>query len=179
MSEPLPVFTYHPDPVVTGSVIPSATACRHCGQARGFIYTGPVYAIEELNDELCPWCIADGSAAATYGAEFTTSDGVPDGVPNEVVHQVARQTPGFGGWQQERWLYHCDDAAAFLGRVGYEQLSERQDALDMLRAEQNGIGWTSEQVETYLQDLHADGWATAYLFRCRHCGEHLAYSDFS
>ncbi len=49
----------------------------------------------------------------------------------------------------------------------------------MLRGEQSGIGWTSEQIEGYIRSLHTDGDATAYLFKCRHCGKHLAYSDFS
>lgn len=45
--------------------------CQGCGKARGFVYVGPVYSVEELNDALCPWCIADGSAAEAFGASFT------------------------------------------------------------------------------------------------------------
>src|SRR4051812_34567039 len=143
MPEPLPVFRYHPDPVSTGSVEESATPCRRCERARGWIYTGPVFAIEELDDELCPWCIDDGSAAATFDADFTDVGwGVPNDVPPEVIDEVAKRTPGFSGWQQEHWLYHCADAAAFLG-----------------------------------QSLESDDEATAYLFRCLHCGTDLAYSD--
>ena len=64
MPEPLPVFLYHPDPIATGSIQPSATPCKVCGQARGYIYTGPVYTEirNRLDDAICPWCIADGSA---------------------------------------------------------------------------------------------------------------------
>ncbi len=35
----------------------------------------------------------------------------------------------------------------------------------------------SEQVEQHLAALDKDDSPTAYLFRCRHCGQHLAYSD--
>jgi uncharacterized protein CbrC (UPF0167 family) len=92
----------------------------------------------------CPWCIADGSAAETFGADFTDVGAeVPDDVPREVLEELAFRTPGFSGWQQEHWLYHCGDGAEFLG------LADRREG------------------------------ATAYLFRCRHCGRRLAYSDFA
>jgi len=58
----LPVFRYHPDPIASGSVVASAAECVCCGEARGFIYTGPAYCEAELEEALCPWCIADGSA---------------------------------------------------------------------------------------------------------------------
>ena len=53
-------------------------------------------------------------------------------VPDSVVAEITQRTPGFTGWQQERWLYHCAEPAAFLGRVGYEQIRELPDALDAL-----------------------------------------------
>lgn len=37
----LPKFKYHPDPVATGHLVESDTACACCGQVRGYIYTGP------------------------------------------------------------------------------------------------------------------------------------------
>jgi uncharacterized protein CbrC (UPF0167 family) len=118
MTEPLPEFPYHPDPVATGSVEASDATCRSCGRARGFIYAGPVYAVEELVEALCPWCIADGSAAEEFDAEFTdVGVNAPDDVPADVIETIARRTPGFEGWQQERWLYHCGDGAAFLGTI--------------------------------------------------------------
>jgi len=77
----MPDFRYHPDPRLTGSVEVSDTSCVVCGAARGLIYVGPVYAVEEYVEEICPWCIADGTAAAKLDAEFTDVGwGVPDGV---------------------------------------------------------------------------------------------------
>lgn len=179
-SGPLPTFRYHPDPVATGSVVESPHACRRCTSARGWIYIGPVYAVEWLRDELCPWCIHDGSAAAAFDAEFTNLGwGVPGDLPSEVVEELTKRTPGFSGWQQERWLYHCGDAAAFLGRGGYAELLHHPEALDMIRAENAGYGWSEADMEEYLRALHAEGDATAYLFRCLHCAAHLAYSDMS
>jgi len=180
VEDALPRFRYHPDPVGTGSVERSDGRCRACGLARGFIYTGPVYAREELDQELCPWCIADGSAARTFGAEFTDVGwGVPDGVADAVLVDLATRTPGFAGWQQEHWLYHCSDAAAYLGRVGFSGLSDHPDALDMVQHEHDEFGWSAEQSRAYANRLSADGESTAYLFRCLSCGRHLAYSDMA
>ena len=178
MAQSFPEFPYHPDPRRTGSVTESDERCRACGAARGYIYAGPVYAVEELGEQLCPWCIADGTAAERFDAEFTDAGvEVPSGVPAEVVAQITRRTPGFAGWQQEYWLYHCDDGAAFLGRVGRDELEPYPDVLEALVRENDGFGWTTEQAEEYVAALNTEYGPTAYLFRCRHCGKHLAYSD--
>jgi uncharacterized protein CbrC (UPF0167 family) len=176
----LPDFPYHPDPIATGSVARSPTECLVCGKARGFIYTGPVYAVDEFVEEICPWCIADGTAATKLDAKFTDAGwGVPDAVPAEVTETIATRTPGFAGWQQERWLYHCNDGAAFLGSAGSEELEPHPDAVEMLRREAEESGWDDDQIAGYIGALDKHGDRTAYLFRCRHCGTDLAYSDAS
>ncbi len=178
MTGRLPEFPYHPDPLATGSIERSDVSCVSCGRSRGFAYAGPVYAVEDLIDSLCPWCIADGSAAARFDATFTDDVPVGDDVRAEIVEAITKRTPGFGGWQQEHWLYHCGDGAAFLGRVGWSELQRLPDAIECLRQEHADLGWTPELIEEYLRELDKDGSPTAYLFRCRHCGIHLAYSDF-
>jgi uncharacterized protein CbrC (UPF0167 family) len=180
MTTPLPTFRYHEDPIATGSVVSSANACRRCGQQRGYIYVGPVYADQDLDDAFCPWCIADGSAAKTFDAEFTDAQGIGDygswdSVPAEVVEEVSRRTPGFSGWQQERWWTHCSDAAVFLGRAGWRELESKwAGAVASIKADvqMDGQDWRD-----YLSAL--DGWEspTAYVFRCRHCGQLGGYSD--
>ena len=180
-STSLPEFAYHPDPVSTGSVVASDAMCIACGDARGFMYTGPVYAVEEIVEEFCPWCIADGSAAAQFDAEFTDVGlGVPDDVPADVLDVIEHRTPGYEAWQQDHWLYHCRDGAAFLGRAGRAELEPYPEAIETLRAEIAAYdGWDAEQVEQHIAAMDKDGQPTAYLFRCRHCGTHLAYSDFT
>lgn len=114
---PFPEFPYHPDPRATGAVVPSAATCGVCGHAYGLIYAGPVFAAtDEPTGALCPWCIADGGAATQLNIEFTgAGDDVPRGVPAPVVDEITQRTPGFAGREQERWLYHCNDGAAFMG----------------------------------------------------------------
>jgi len=105
MTTALPVFVYHPFPLQTGAVKPSTDACACCGQPRGFVYTASVYGSSELRGKLCPWCIADGSAASKFELYF--SDDHPllkSGVPKEIVDEVTRRTPGYISWQQEECM---------------------------------------------------------------------------
>jgi len=107
--------------VATGSIVASDAVCACCDSPRGFVYTGPVYAQDELEDALCPWCIADGSAAERYDASFTdVGVDVPLGVPADVLDVVEHRTPSFSSWQQDHWLYHCADACAYLGATDDE-----------------------------------------------------------
>src|SRR5579864_6930514 len=88
-----PSSLYHPDPLATGSVEASSASCLACERQRGYIYGGPVYAEEEYEEALCPWCIEDGSAASRFGATFTDiGEGVPDDVPEPVLVEISRRT---------------------------------------------------------------------------------------
>src|SRR5215475_2947697 len=81
----LPQFRYHPDPVSTGSVVAEPVECVCCGERRSHVYAGPVYAVDELVRELCPWCIASGRAATMFDAQFTDALwSVPDEVSADV-----------------------------------------------------------------------------------------------
>ncbi|MFF3960210.1 CbrC family protein [Streptomyces griseorubiginosus] len=168
----LPAFPYHPSPVATGSVTASDAPCVCCGQERGWVYTGPVHAIDAPDSGICPYCIAFGKAAERYDATF--ADGIKGDVPEEVVEAVLRRTPGFLAWQSPYWLTHCGDGAAFLGRAGAKELDKHPEAVDRLRAE-----WPDDRFDDFLAALDEDGGPTAYLFRCRHCATHLAYADFT
>lgn len=175
-----PTFKYHPDPIKTGSVIESDMTCIVCEQKRGYIYVGPAYAVEEYSEEICPWCINDGSAHEKLDAEFCDSAGVggysADTVADNIIEEVAYRTPGFLGWQQEQWFTHCNDAAAFLGAVGYKELLEHgDDAIQAIRAS-TGLAEDDEWQE-FFEILDKDGAPTAYLFRCLHCGAYGGYTD--
>lgn len=176
---PLPSFRYHPDPVATGAVEPRPTTCRCCGRDRGWVYAAAPYAVEDLHDALCPWCVADGSAAAAFDATFTDlgGEGAPEGLPDHVIDEIEHRTPGFSAWQQERWLFHCGDGCAFLGAVGWDDLAPHPEAVAAVLVQVAGWGLDGEDAEAFVGSLDADGASTAYLFRCLHCGTHLAYAD--
>lgn len=185
-----PVFRYHPDPVKTGSAARIEHRCSACGRLRQVRYQGPVYGRQPQS--LCLHCINDGTASRVLGiaasavdasdaldmpAEFSDAVDVPDDVPAHVIEEITRRTPGFRGWQQESWLYHCGDGAAFLGPAGHNDLEPYPDAVDMLRADHRELGWSPEETEEFLRRLDRDGEPTAYLFQCLHCGAHLASWD--
>ncbi|MEV6270917.1 CbrC family protein [Kribbella sp. NPDC051936] len=160
------------------------SACDLCSRPAGFRYAGPVFGRQP--EVVCLRCIADGTAAISLGlrdgirAEFTDVGwGVPDDVPKAVREEISQRTPGFIGWQQEHWLYHCADAAAFLGRVGWDDVRPLPDALASLRADLVQLGVDASAAEEQIAAMHRDGELTGYLFRCLHCGTHFAYSDAS
>jgi len=174
----LPPFKYHPDPLATGSVLKSDKECRCCSKKTGYIYAGPVYAEEELAQAFCPWCISNGTAAEKFDATFTDEAVIGDGevaVSTETEDEVSRRTPGFSGWQQERWLGCCDDAAAFLGPVGKKELQKL--GTKAVTAVQEECGLEDEEWKSYFAALNRDDGPTAYVFRCLHCGDFKAYSD--
>jgi|ERR1700752_46143 len=178
----LPNFKYHPDPIATGSVEASDVKCVCCDKVRGFIYRGLPYAEDELEDCICPWCIADGSAHDKYDAEFTDSEGVGGygywgPVSQEAIEEIAFRTPGFCGWQQERWFTHCNDAGAFLGRAGRKELEQiGAEAINVIKEE---VGYDGEDWDEYFRSLDKDEEPTAYIFRCLHCNAYGGYSDFT
>lgn len=175
----LPTFKYHPDPLATGAVIASDTKCVCCAKARGYVYAGPVFAEDEHEECICPWCIADGSAHQKLDATFTDEEGIGGGsweeVADEIVDEISYRTPGFSGWQQERWWTHCGDAAQFLGRAGRVQLEGYgPEVINVLRVmcEMDKTEW-----KRVFQVLDRDGSPTAYVFRCAHCGQYGGYVD--
>src|SRR5512147_1560630 len=99
----LPGFRYHPDPLASGSVVASDKTCRCCGKARGYIYAGPVYAEDELEESICPWCIADGAANRKFDATFFDAEAVADEVPDAAMDEICERTPGYIAWQQGHW----------------------------------------------------------------------------
>ena len=173
-----PSFRYHPDPVATGSAVRAEVPCTLCEREVEYVYEGPMYTSGQDDPTLCLGCIADGFAAAAYDAEFTDDAGLAD-LPEEVVDEVLHRTPGFLAWQGERWLSHCGDAAAFLGRAGADELAALPDARAYLIEDSVRDGMTREAIEEVVGWMHPDGDATAYVFRCLHCGTHLAYWDAS
>jgi len=179
--ESLPEFKYHPDPVSTGSVrADEDTPCLSCNRLRGYVYQGPAYSekFHYLSGCICPWCIADGSAAKQFGATFADS-GTMDGVTQAIRDEIATRTPGYTAWQQEQWLSCCGDAAAYLGSAGAKELkSTFAAAMPAVREVlENDYDLSGEDLKEFLAALNKDDQPTAYIFRCLHCKQYLAAVD--
>ena len=179
MPESLPHFAYHPDPVRTGVLEESDTTCRACRRARGWIYTGPVYATDELDRAFCPWCIADGSAARAFDAEFTDAHPLLEqGLPAAVVEEVTRRTPGYVSWQQEFWPAHCGDACECHGDLPRKDLAQVDAETRAWLCAQLQIE-TDAEWEALVRAYEPGGQPAIYLFRCRRCGARRYHVDYT
>jgi uncharacterized protein len=185
----LPTFRYHPDPVATGSIIADRIICCSCGEERSHRYTLPMYGVNEVGD-LCPWCIADGSSAARFEVTFNDAVGHhpwynfyddeewPDPppaylvVPDDVVDEIRHRTPSYSSWQDLSWLSHCNDAAAYRGRLDSAGLRAMPELEQQVRQE---LGLPAGVPVT----VDPDGDLLVHWFRCLHCGEDLAQPDVS
>lgn len=182
LTDALPRFKYHLDPIATGSIAASEVECKACGQVRGWIYKGPTYCEIDLNELLCPWCIADGTAHSKFEVEFVDQEAVRDygnwtSVPKSVIEEVCFRTPCFNGFQQQRWFTHCNDAAIFVGCAGRPELEDLDPAaLEAIKLES---GYDEEEWAFYFHQMDANYGPTAYLFRCLHCAAWGGYSDCS
>ena len=179
MTDALPHFTYHPDPIATGVIVQSGNVCQCCNLSRGFIYKASTYsALEDVEEALCPWCIASGAAAEKYEATFNDDHGLlRAGIPRAVIDEVTLRTPGFVSWQGERWLSHCNDACEFHGDLPRERLASMDSAgkAEMRREREIDDGSWAEIVEYY----QPAGQPAIYVFRCRHCPRELYYMDYT
>ena len=177
MSEKLPSFRYHPDPIGTGAVKPSDAVCACCQLERGFIYTGPVYGKSRPRGRICPWCISDGSAS-DQGALFSDSHPLMmAGVPNEIVDEVHLRTPSFSSWQQEEWLAHCGDACEFHGDASVEDVLQ---ASPITKSEwMKKFALSEEQWKNATAGYVTAGDSAFYKFVCRHCSVVLFGWDLS
>jgi uncharacterized protein len=181
MTKVLPHFKYHPDPVGNGLVTGSDKICACCSQARGFIYRGPVYSVHDLGESICPWCIADGTAAAKFGATFTDEDQFLNaGLDAAIVETIAQRTPGYIGWQQETWLTHCDDACAYLGFPTDDELNTTLAAAVKTMKDELAVPekqWLIMRKAYVAGGFQPQGRVGLYKLQCLHCGTNLLSCD--
>ena len=181
MDELLPSFRYFPNPLASRIIRPELDVpCLGCNRIRGYIYTGPVHTEKNflLEYHLCPWCIADGTAAKTFRASFNDA-GTMDGVTEKVMLEIEQRTPGFHTWQDWAWLTCCNDAAAFLGVVGAKEL--KRDFPGAIPAVMEHLsddyGLSGKRLLEFFDALTKDDQPTAYVFQCLHCQGYLACVD--
>ena len=173
----LPVFQYHPDPIRTGALKNSCAVCECCGEARGFVYTSRIHSRKKVNS-LCPWCIADGSAARRLDGLFV--DPCPltkAGVAKHIVDEVSRRTPGFNSWQQEEWLSCCKDACEFHGDLPEPELKVM--CVETFTRAFHGCRPADSEFEDFKKHYRPGGNPAIYKWVCRHCRSVQYYADFT
>jgi uncharacterized protein CbrC (UPF0167 family) len=177
----LPAFKYYPDPVADGTVKAEPDKpCLGCSRIRGWIYTGPFYTEKNLilEESLCPWCIANGTAAKKFSATFNYA-GTMEDVTLAIREEIEQRTPGFYSWQDNGWLACCHDAAAFLGVAGSEELQKNfPKAIPAVKKHlREDYDLSGDDLQEFFDALTKDDQPTAYVFQCLHCQGYLAYVD--
>lgn len=176
----LPHFKYHPDPLKTNIVTKKNFQCVCCDQQRNLLYIGPVYSLhEDIEEKICVWCLADGSAAKKFDAEFA---GELDSSPNISPHamkEFTERTPGYICWQDPVWLTHCDDICEFHGDFSKEELLEHFEDLKIYAKE--SLRCDESQIREIVSDYDPEGNINPafYKFVCRKCKKILFHCDFT
>lgn len=179
--EPLPSFRYHPDPVGTGAVVKRDIVCGVCERDRDHAYIGPYVSPDahfENDDPLCPWCIADGSAAAGWQASFVApaylSEAAQAQMAGDALAELEFRTPSFLCLQQERWLDHHAEAAGYLGEIGADEyLQLPPEAQEIVRHTAGDDPKRPLADDDMVLRLRADGNGPAvYLFQCLRCPQY-------
>lgn len=168
MKAPLPPFPYHPSPLATGAIVASTEACAVCAKVRGFVYAGPIYREGDEDERVCPWCIANGSAAERLDATFVDAHPLLEqGLAAAIVDEVTQRTPGYVSWQEAYWLAHCDDACEFHGDASASDLHSASSEERARFLSETGLdeeGW-----ENLVSEYEPGGDIAFYKFVCRHC----------
>ncbi|WP_106165675.1 CbrC family protein [Tritonibacter scottomollicae] len=173
----LPIFEYFPDPIENGCIIKKNTRCACCEQERSFMYVGPIYCVDDVS-EVCPWCLADGSAAAKWSAIFNDLYDIPEGVPQHVVQTIDSRTPGYSTWQGNRWLFSEDDALVFVGEVIGSTIV-RKNETEKISACRKALGDWNFPNDFDLSDVVIGGQPAIYLFQNKKTAEYKAYADMT
>ncbi len=133
----------------------------------------------------CPWCIADGSAAAKFDGEFNDAASIGMGeaeLPAAVLAEVSQRTPSFFSYQQEQWWAHCNDAGRFLGEIEHvdRALLASEAASDFVRAICDEADLGGDTGWQWLLDTPSRKRGIAvFVFGCLHCGRLGGYVDHS
>lgn len=164
MREPLPKFRFHTDPPAPHVLKDSSLPCAACGEIRGVSVTshyGPV-----SHECICPWCVADGTAAAKLDASFVQH--IEDPVEEALRDELNLRNPGYESWQGESWLAHCGIPCVFHGDLPpAEVLALPADAEAAFLAEND---WLDDWDDLKLAYSENRAHPALYKFVCGDCG---------
>ena len=110
-------------------------------------------------------------------AALAAGEGGDQQVPETVIEEVAYRTPGFAGWQQEKWWTHCGDSCP-VHRASRSGGVEKLLGPNAISAIQDSAGLSDgPEWDQFVATLDKDGSPTAYIFRCAKCGRLGGYQD--
>lgn len=138
-----------------------------------------MYAEDDFEDAICPWCIADGSAYGKHDATFVDSEAFDDDAPQEAMDEIVARTPGFATWQSERWPGCCGEPAAFVTPAGIMEIRAKYRQLEgqLMMYIVHEMGVSGGAATRLLESLRRDTSPTAFVFKCLHCDGYPAWID--
>jgi len=178
MDEAIPLFRFHPDPWQSGSVERSDATCAGCGRARGCIYTGPCYGEVDLDRQLCPWCIHDGTAHAKFGTTFHDMT-MPGDADPAALDEIELRTPGFTTFNPFDWPVCCGVPMAYLEPAGITEIRARHRELEgqLMGTIVHGLQVSGGAAHRLLESLHRDRGPCVHVFACVRCASRRAVID--
>ena len=174
-NEELPTFKYHESVKMTGILVEEDIVCECCQKGSHYKMDIVLYSEEEVED-LCPWCVADGSAAKKYNGTFIDLEG-SDMIPSlEKRLELTRKNPGYPSWQENVWLAHCDDYCKYVDAVDYSVIEHLEVDLkeDFERLSKEFYYDTVEEFKEALKNNHS---MQIYLFECLTCKKPRIHVD--
>jgi uncharacterized protein CbrC (UPF0167 family) len=176
LSNKLPAFKYHPDPIKTKAFETDKTViCDCCEKETNIYYSLPCYSCTDI-DFLCPECIKDGKANKKFDCEFQDRDNCDSVRDEEKLNELCYRTPGFCASQDPYWLAHCDDYCAFVDYVDWSDIKRMNIEAEIkedIAANSGLLGYSLAEIKEYLENKTLQG----YLFRCLVCGKSRLYVD--
>ncbi len=91
----LPIFTYNPHPLKNNCIIKSDKVCQVCNKKIGYIVTSIMATAFDNIYDICPWCIADGSACRKYNGEFVYYIENAKNISKEILDTISCKTVSF------------------------------------------------------------------------------------
>ena len=169
--EDFPKFTYFAKPLEAGSFVRKKVVCNACERSRDYQYEGDFFTTHD-DVALCPWCVADGTAAKKFNGTFQDEAAIESVGNKAATDELLHRTPSYIAWQTASWLSHCEDYMCYLGEATWEQIEPRLQEL-----QDNGFEMDSDVEEQ--REAIESGDLVLHLFECRTCQRHRVHADVS
>lgn len=183
MPNPFPTFPLFADPVAEQSFKRSRKKCDCCAKSRGWIYTCSMYGPGDNDHTLCPWCIADGSAARKFKVSFQQATIFPiaKGSPKlsrSDADLVEHRTPGFVTWQDHGWFICCGRACIYIGEASSKDLAGKWASAVPSMFKGPGLKeWSEQDKANLVKSIRRRGSPAAYIFKCQVCSKLQGFWD--
>lgn len=117
----LPKFTYMNAKGAKETFRADDEQCECCDKPTAFVYEGPIYTEQEVDEPIiCPRCIQNGSAADYYAAIFQSDIENESTLSASTRKTLMQKTPGIVSWQEQPWKTCCHEPCIYQGSLTFK-----------------------------------------------------------